>query len=88
MKEPADTRLSPSPAPAPSDQYTLRLLATSDIHAAILPYDYSADAPTSGYGLACIASLVETARSEAPGLAGHVGLQMVGPILMEVGICN
>lgn len=67
MKEPADTRLSPSPAPAPSDQYTLRLLATSDIHAAILPYDYSADAPTSGYGLACVASLVETARSEAPG---------------------
>ena len=27
----------------------------------------------------------ELARSEAPGLAGHVGLQMVGPILMEVG---
>ena len=27
----------------------------------------------------------ELARSEAPHLAGHVGLQMVGPILMEVG---
>jgi alkylation response protein AidB-like acyl-CoA dehydrogenase len=27
----------------------------------------------------------ELARAEAPGLAGHVGLQMVGPILMEVG---
>ena len=27
----------------------------------------------------------ELARSEAPALAGHVGLQMVGPILMEVG---
>ena len=27
----------------------------------------------------------ELARSGAPGLAGHVGLQMVGPILMEVG---
>jgi len=27
----------------------------------------------------------ELARAKAPGLAGHVGLQMVGPILMEVG---
>ncbi len=27
----------------------------------------------------------ELARAQAPGLAGHVGLQMVGPILMEVG---
>jgi alkylation response protein AidB-like acyl-CoA dehydrogenase len=27
----------------------------------------------------------ELTRSGAPGLAGHVGLQMVGPILMEVG---
>jgi alkylation response protein AidB-like acyl-CoA dehydrogenase len=27
----------------------------------------------------------EMARAQAPGLAGHVGLQLVGPILMDVG---
>ncbi|MEQ8294547.1 MAG: bifunctional 2',3'-cyclic-nucleotide 2'-phosphodiesterase/3'-nucleotidase [Roseovarius sp.] len=60
----------PQPSPAlrtGSGSFHLRLLATSDIHAAILPYDYAADRPDSGYSLACIASLVDTARAEAPG---------------------
>ncbi|WP_422030408.1 bifunctional 2',3'-cyclic-nucleotide 2'-phosphodiesterase/3'-nucleotidase [Roseovarius sp.] len=51
----------------PSGSFHLRLLATSDIHAAILPYDYAGDRADSGYGLACIASLVDAARADAPG---------------------
>lgn len=47
--------------------FHLRLLATSDIHAALLPYDYAADREDTAHGLACIASLVETARATAPG---------------------
>lgn len=63
----AASGLSAKPAPAASQPYHLRLLATSDTHAAILPYDYAADSPASGFGLACLASLVDTARAGAPG---------------------
>lgn len=67
MKDPDTTRLSNARRAAPPGLFHLRLLATSDLHAAILPYDYAADSPASGYGLACVASLVDTARAEAPG---------------------
>lgn len=45
----------------------LRLLATSDIHATILPYDYAAGRQTSRGGLARVASLIARARAAAPG---------------------
>ncbi|MEQ8899143.1 MAG: bifunctional 2',3'-cyclic-nucleotide 2'-phosphodiesterase/3'-nucleotidase [Roseovarius sp.] len=66
MKAPARNHPAPTDR-TPSGPFHLRLLATSDIHAAILPYDYAADRAASGYSLACVASLVDTARAEAPG---------------------
>lgn len=42
----------------------LRLLQTTDIHAHILAYDYLADCPTDRTGLARLASLIKSARSE------------------------
>jgi len=66
MTHPAETQ-PVSTARRSFETFYLRLLATSDIHAAILPYDYAAGRADRGYGLACIATLVETARAEAPG---------------------
>jgi 2',3'-cyclic-nucleotide 2'-phosphodiesterase / 3'-nucleotidase len=43
----------------------LRLIATSDLHACLLPYDYRGDRALSGRSLTEIASLIEGARSEA-----------------------
>lgn len=48
-------------------QVLLRLLATSDIHATILSYDYSANRPLFGQGLAQAATLIQAARAEVPG---------------------
>ncbi len=45
---------------------SLRLLATSDLHAHILPWDHHTDRPAEARGLARVASLIDTARSEAP----------------------
>lgn len=45
----------------------LRLLATSDVHGAILPYDYASGRDGTAYGLARTASLISRARREAPG---------------------
>ncbi|NKX42966.1 bifunctional 2',3'-cyclic-nucleotide 2'-phosphodiesterase/3'-nucleotidase [Roseicyclus persicicus] len=44
----------------------LRLLATSDLHAHLLPYNYYADRRDDGVGLAGLAALVEQARAECP----------------------
>ncbi len=56
-------------APPPRDPnatFRLRLLATSDLHARIMPYDYAADRPLTHAGLARTATLIRTARAEAP----------------------
>ena len=45
----------------------LRVLATTDLHANILSYDYAANRPLNGLGLAQMASLIAAARAEAPG---------------------
>lgn len=44
----------------------LRILATTDLHMHILPYDYLSDRPVSGWGLASTATLIEQARAETP----------------------
>lgn len=44
----------------------LRLVATSDLHMALLGYDYAADAPRAG-GLARAASLIRALRAAVPG---------------------
>ncbi|MCB6179552.1 5'-nucleotidase C-terminal domain-containing protein [Rhodobacter sp. Har01] len=44
----------------------LRVLATSDLHGQILSYDYFANRPLFGTGLAQTAALIAAARAEAP----------------------
>ncbi len=44
---------------------TLRLLATTDLHAHLLPYDYGKDKPAPGTGLAGLGTLINQAREEA-----------------------
>ncbi|WP_420557849.1 bifunctional 2',3'-cyclic-nucleotide 2'-phosphodiesterase/3'-nucleotidase [Roseovarius sp.] len=43
----------------------LRLLETTDVHGHLMPYDYTRDTDTPGYGLARTATLVARARTEA-----------------------
>ncbi len=44
----------------------LRVLATSDLHAALMPFDYYADKADDRVGLVRVAGLVEAARAETP----------------------
>ncbi len=44
----------------------LRLLATTDLHAHILPWDHHTDRPAEARGLARVARLIDVARAEAP----------------------
>ena len=44
---------------------TLRILATSDLHAHLMAYDYFADRPSNLVGLSRIATLIRIARAEA-----------------------
>lgn len=48
---------------APPDRITLRILATSDVHANLLAWDYLSDRPAPATGLARIAALVQDLRS-------------------------
>lgn len=43
----------------------LRIMATSDLHVHVVPYDYYADCPCNQVGLARTATLIERARSHA-----------------------
>ncbi len=45
----------------------LRVLATTDLHANVMSYDYAANRPMNGLGLAQMASLIAAARAKAPG---------------------
>jgi len=56
----------PMPGPVPGAEISVRLIATSDLHAAILPYDYWASCSVPGRGLTEIARQIETARAEVP----------------------
>jgi 2',3'-cyclic-nucleotide 2'-phosphodiesterase/3'-nucleotidase len=54
----------PGPASAQGAPVRLRILATSDLHANVLPYDYYRDRPDDTVGLARTASLIRGARTE------------------------
>jgi 2',3'-cyclic-nucleotide 2'-phosphodiesterase / 3'-nucleotidase len=45
---------------------SLRLIATSDLHASLLPYDYCANRAVSGRSLSEISHQIATARAEVP----------------------
>lgn len=57
--------MHPFAAQAAADQAHLRLMETTDIHVAIFPYDYYADAPNATMGLGRTASLINAIRAEA-----------------------
>ncbi|MFN3276312.1 MAG: bifunctional 2',3'-cyclic-nucleotide 2'-phosphodiesterase/3'-nucleotidase [Paracoccus sp. (in: a-proteobacteria)] len=48
-----------------SDLLHLRVLATSDLHMHLLPYDYLSDMPCTRHGLARTAALIQQRRAEA-----------------------
>lgn len=57
--------LHPFSARAQAGQAHLRLLATTDLHCHVQPYDYYADKPADTMGLARTASIIEEIRAEA-----------------------
>jgi len=52
--------------PLGADEAILRVLATTDLHMNILPYDYSGDRPANRPGLALVARAVARMRASAP----------------------
>ncbi len=57
--------MHPFAAQAQANQAHLRLIETTDLHVAVYPYDYFADAPNDTMGLARTATLIEGIRAEA-----------------------
>jgi 2',3'-cyclic-nucleotide 2'-phosphodiesterase/3'-nucleotidase len=57
--------LHPFSVMAATNQAHLRLMETTDIHVAIFPYDYYADAPNDTMGLGRTAALINAIRAEA-----------------------
>ncbi len=52
--------------PATAPEVTIRLIATSDLHAAVLPFNYWTSQRLPGLGLSEIARQIEVARAEVP----------------------
>jgi 2',3'-cyclic-nucleotide 2'-phosphodiesterase/3'-nucleotidase len=57
--------MHPFAAMAQANQAHLRIMETTDLHVAVFPYDYYADAPNDTMGLARTAALIEAIRAEA-----------------------
>lgn len=57
--------MHPFAARAAANQAHLRIIETTDLHVAVFPYDYYADAPNDTMGLARTASIIESIRAEA-----------------------
>jgi 2',3'-cyclic-nucleotide 2'-phosphodiesterase / 3'-nucleotidase len=60
------TSSAPGVAGSGPGEIALRLIATTDLHACLLSYDYCANRPVSGRGLAQIARQIALARAEVP----------------------
>ncbi|TVR06954.1 MAG: bifunctional 2',3'-cyclic-nucleotide 2'-phosphodiesterase/3'-nucleotidase [Salinarimonadaceae bacterium] len=67
MKDATELAIPSMRAPKVLVMPKLRLIATSDLHIHVRPYDYFRDEPDGTVGLAALAPLIERARSEAPG---------------------
>lgn len=64
--------------------FPLRLLATSDLHGMLLPYDYRRDQPLPAGGLAGLAPVIDHARKDTPNhLLFDVGDLLEGTLLAE-----
>jgi len=59
------TFLHPFAARAAAGQAHLRVMATTDLHVHVYPYDYYADKPNDSMGLARTASIIDEIRAEA-----------------------
>ena len=57
--------MHPFAVQAAANQAHLRLIETTDLHVAVYPYDYFADAPNDTMGLARTAALIDGIRAEA-----------------------
>jgi len=57
--------LHPFAVQAQAGEAHLRLIETTDLHVAVYPYDYFADAPNDTLGLARTATLIDNLRAEA-----------------------
>jgi 2',3'-cyclic-nucleotide 2'-phosphodiesterase/3'-nucleotidase len=57
--------LHPFAAHAQANQAHLRIMETTDIHVAVYPYDYYADAPDDKLGLSRTAAIIDSIRAEA-----------------------
>ncbi len=57
--------LHPFAVQAAAGQAHLRIMETTDLHVAVFPYDYYADAPNDTLGLARTAAIIEGIRAEA-----------------------
>ena len=58
--------LTTAPVVPPGATTVLRLLATSDLHMHLLPWDYYTDKPSRTRGLSLLAGLIAKARAEVP----------------------
>lgn len=68
MSRQAGIASSPVAPRAATVRCQLRLMATSDVHGAILPHDYASGRDGAAYGLARTAHLIAGARAEAGGI--------------------
>ncbi|MEO5807491.1 bifunctional 2',3'-cyclic-nucleotide 2'-phosphodiesterase/3'-nucleotidase [Devosia sp.] len=57
--------LHPFATAAAANQAHLRIIETTDLHVAVFPYDYFADAPNDTMGLARTATIIDSIRAEA-----------------------
>ena len=58
--------LTRNPVRDAQDEVMLRILATTDVHANVMSYDYASNRPINGMGLVRMASLIAAARAEVP----------------------
>lgn len=52
-------------SPTRPERMHLRILCTTDLHGHVWPFDYQTDRPAPGRGIAALANMIATARSEA-----------------------
>lgn len=62
---PAPSPQMSHPAPLRRPLASLRLIATSDLHASLMPYDYCANRPNTNLGLGAVSQQIAEARGEA-----------------------
>ena len=72
------------PQPSPPQSALLRILATTDMHMHVLPYNYLSDAPSAQGGLARVASMIRAAREECAPREGS-GAMPAAVIVLDNG---